>query len=456
MDRRRLTIAGMWVAAIGAMAAIYLTLEPDRDDARTRDGDEAPTFVAGRDRAPAASRAELGVEDEVASPRFYRGGRRHTGRSPFVGPARARRAWRYEAGGRITAQPVVGRDGTIFVGSHDHRFHAISPVGEGRWAVRLHQRVWSAAAVRDDGTVLIGSDADALFALDPEDGSTTWRVRAEGDADGAVTIGADGTAYFTAGPHLHAVAPDGTVRWRFEGRGPFLLSSPAIDADGTAYVGSIDDHVYAVAPDGRMRWEHRTGNDVSSSPAIGDDGTIYFGSDDQHVYALGRDGERRWRTHVDGYVRAPVALGRNGDIIAGIYGPRPRVVSLDADDGSLRWYFPVTVSDSSEIGVASGPLVDAEGNVYFGAHDDYVYSVTDDGRLRWIHQTGADVDSAPVLTREGLLLVGCDDGFLYAIEEGAEEVEAGAETESETEAETESESESEAESEAESESESEG
>jgi len=127
-------------------------------------------------------------------------------------------------------------------------------------------------------------------------------------------------------------------------------------------------------------------------------------------------GERRWRAHVDGYVRALVALGRSGDVIVAVYGPRPRVVSLDAEDGTERWFFPVTVSETSEIGVASGPLVDAEGNIYFGAHDDYLYSITGEGDLRWIHQTGADIDSAPVLTPEGLLLVGCDDGHLYAIE----------------------------------------
>jgi outer membrane protein assembly factor BamB len=426
MERRRLAIAAMWIAALGAIAAIYFNLEPERDGTRTRQGGEAPTFVAGEDLAPETSRGELAVAEERGSPGHFRGGPRHTGRSPFVGPAHAARSWRYDAGGRITAQPVVAPDGTIYVGAHDHRLHAIGPEGEGRWSKDLHHRIWSAAAVGDDGTVLVGSDVGALFALDPADGSTRWRVRAEGDADGPVTLAPDGTIHFAAGPHVYALAPGGEVRWRFEARGPFLLSSPAVDVDGTVYAGSIDDRVYAVAADGRMRWDYETGGDVSSSPVIGDDGTLYFGSDDGHVHALTRDGERRWRTHLDGYVRAPVALGRNGDVIAAVYGPQPRVVSLDAEDGSLRWYFPVTVSETSEIGVASGPLVDAEGNIYFGAHDDFLYSITGDGELRWIHQTGADIDSAPILTAEGLLLVGCDDGHLYAIEDDPEARDAGA------------------------------
>lgn len=414
MDRRRLAIGGIWVAALAAIVGIYLECEPEVADVRTHTADDAPTYEAGEDMAPPATRGDLEVAEDAGSPARYRGGARHTGRSPYRGPTRVARAWRYEAGGRITAQPVIGDDGTIYFGAHDHRMYAVSGDGEARWSVLLHQRIWSAGAVVGD-TIYVGSDADVFFALDAADGSTRWRIRTEGDADGAPTIGEDGTIYFTAGPHLYAAGPSGEVRWRFRARGLFLLSAPAIDSDGTIYVASIDDRLYAVAPDGRMRWEYVTENDLSSSPVIGDDGTIYFGSDDGHVYALTRDGALRWRRHLDGYVRAPVALGHNDDVIAAVYGPRPRVVSLDARTGELRWYFSVTVSDSPELGVASGPIVDASGNVFFGAQDDYVYGLSGDGALRWIHQVGADVDSAPVLTEDGTLLVGCDDGFLYAI-----------------------------------------
>ncbi|MCA9604446.1 MAG: PQQ-like beta-propeller repeat protein [Myxococcales bacterium] len=421
MDRRRLTIAGMWIAAIVAIVAIYLNLEPRVEDVRTREGGDARTYVAGEDVIEGApSRIGLPVGEDPGDVGRYRGGPRHTGRSRFRGPASAARAWSYEVGDRISAQPVLGPDGAVFVGGHDQRFHAIGPDGAPRWTVPMHQKVWSAAAVVGD-TVFVGSDADAFFALDAETGQTRWRIHAEGDADGAPTIGADGTIYFTAGPHVYAVGADGELRWRFQGRGPFLLSSPALDSDGTLYAASIDDHVYAIAADGRMRWEYEAGHDISSSPVIGDEGRIFFGSDDQHVHALDRDGHLLWRTHLDGYIRAPVALGRNGDVIAATYGPSPRVLSLDAESGELRWYFPVNVTESPEIGVASGPLVDVDGSIYFGAPDDFLYSISGDGDLRWIHQLGGDIDSAPVLREDGTLIVGCDDGFVYAIVEASAE-----------------------------------
>ncbi len=410
----------MWIAAIGAIVGIYLTLEPEVEDVRTREGGEARTFVAGEDLVEGPSRIGLAVGADPGAIGEYRGGVRHTGRSRLRGPASAARAWRYEVGDRISAQAVIGDDGTIFVGGHDRQLHAVTSAGEPRWTAPMHHKVWSAAAVIGE-TVFVGSDADAFFALDAATGRTRWRVRAEGDADGAPTIGPGDLLYFTAGPHVYAITRDGTLRWRFQGRGPFLLSSPAIDSDGTLYVASIDDHVYAIAPDGRMRWAYEAEGDISSSPVIGDEGLIFFGSDDEHVHAIDRDGNRRWRAHVDGYVRAPVALGRRGDVLAAVYGPRPRVVSLAADDGELRWYFPVGATDSSELGVASGPVVDRDGNLYFGAHDDFLYALSADGDLRWIHQLGGDVDADPLLARDGVLIVGCDDGYLYAIVEGAPE-----------------------------------
>ncbi len=413
----------MWIAAAAAIALIYFTQET-RDDGRTVDASESPLYEAGRDRARGGSRRALTVEDDEGSIAVYRSGRRHTGRTPYRGPARVARAWRYHARGTITAQPVVGDDGTIYIGTHERELHAIAPDGTRRWKVRTYGPVWESAAVLGD-TIYIGSDANAFFALDAANGRSRWRIRTEGDADGAVSVAKDGSLRFTAGRDLYAVTREGRVRWRFRARGSFLLSAPAMDSDSTAYIGSLDDHVYAIAADGRMRWSYRTGGDVSSSPVIGDDGTIYFGSDDRHVHAIDRDGRLRWRSNVGGYVRAPVALGLDGSVIAGVYGPEPRVVSLDAADGELRWYFPVGVAQSTEVGVASGPLVDADGNIYFGAQDDFVYSLSREGAIRWIHRTGGDIDSTPILTADGVLVIGCDDGFLYALAERGEEPDGG-------------------------------
>ena len=47
--------------------------------------------------------------------------------------------------------------------------------------------------------------------------------------------------------------------------------------------------------------------------------------------------------------------------------------------------------------------------------DDYLYSLTPSGELRFIFEARGDVDGSPVLTPDGTLLVGSDDHFLYAL-----------------------------------------
>ena len=410
-------LVGMWAAAAAAMLALWLGRDDSAELRAARPAPGAPVRVRvtdGEDRAPAETRADQPVAPVPdGPPRMYRGDRRHTGRSGFKGPGSAAVAWSFETQSRVTAQPVATRDGRVYVGSHDGTFYALNDAGGEQWRRDLGGPIYSTPAVDDRGNVYVGSDA-RVFTSFSRSGEARWRIQTEGDADTGVVISDAGVIHFGAGSELWAVRADGTVDWKFQAQGK-IFATPAVDDDGTVYVGSQDDHFYAVAADGRLRWSYRTGDDNDSSPVIGDDGTIYFGSDDHKIYALSRDGDLRWATDVEGMVRAPIGLSRDGAVLVGVFGPRPRVVALDADDGEVRWYFPVTVADTTEIGVASGPLVDADGNIYFGAHDDYLYALTANGELRWAFEAAADVDVSPVLIREGMLVFGSDDHRIYAL-----------------------------------------
>ena len=66
--------------------------------------------------------------------------------------------------------------------------------------------------------------------------------------------------------------------------------NPAIESDGTVYVGSYNKKVYALnGKTGVKQWVFATGTWVESSPIIGADGTVYVGSRDNKVYALKTD-----------------------------------------------------------------------------------------------------------------------------------------------------------------------
>ena len=46
------------------------------------------------------------------------------------------------------------------------------------------------------------------------------------------------------------------------------------------------DNVYALNPNCALTWSYATGSVVYSSPAIGADGTVYVGSIDNKLYAI--------------------------------------------------------------------------------------------------------------------------------------------------------------------------
>jgi outer membrane protein assembly factor BamB len=354
----------------------------------------------------------------VAAQAMFRLDPSHRGRSPHRLPAaRPVIAWTYEARGPIASSPARSAEGWIAVGSHDGRLHVVGPDGAPLWAFATGDIIFSTPAIAPGGALYVGSDDDHLYALDVRERRTLWRFRVGScrnvgigpeasrcDADAGPTIGPDGTIY-TGGDGIHAIRPDGSLRWRFPTAG-HVSSAPALLPDGTVVAGCQDNAVYAVNPDGSKRWDFRAKGDVESSPAVAEDGTVYVGSDDGRLYALTRDGVLRWAFTAGDDVRASPAIGPDGTIYVGafdglFYAVRP--------EGTLKWTF--RAGDR----ILSSALVDAEGAVLFGSQDDRLYALEANGFPRWSVELGGDVDSSPLLAADGTIYVGADDKKLYAL-----------------------------------------
>jgi hypothetical protein len=120
----------------------------------------------------------------------------------------------------------------------------------------------------------------------------------------------------------------GAPQWSFPLGAQVRASAPAVDANGTVYIGCYDHFVYAVSGAGSLVRTFASDDYIRSSPAIRGT-TLYFGSDDHKVYAFnigvgpaasdwpmyqyGADRAGRAVTYALGVVTAPasqtVALG---------------------------------------------------------------------------------------------------------------------------------------------------
>jgi outer membrane protein assembly factor BamB len=336
----------------------------------------------------------------------------HTHRAHGHGPRVGQIAWVYEADGPIEAQITTSPDEqTLYVATLKGSLIALTRDGKRRWTVDLGDRTYAAPCVGDDGTIYVGSDAHRFFAVDAE-GRVKWTLETNADADTGAMIASDRTVVFAAGMEVLAVRPGGELAWRFAAKGK-VFTAPARADDGVLVVGSQDHHAYGVGPRGALAWSTDLGADVDGAPAIGDDGAIYLGTDGGELVRLDGKGAILWRTNLGGFVRGTLSVGRNGDVLAGVYGPTPRVVRV-GPDGAVLGTFAIQGTGAREFGVHGGPVEDDDGNLFFGAQDDAVYSVTPTGSLRWRYAVEDDVDAPATILADGSLVVGSDDGKVYA------------------------------------------
>ena len=295
--------------------------------------------------------------------------------------------WKFATAGGIRSSPAIGTDGTVYFGAYDCRensswfgrgshscLYALSPEGRVKWQFDTDDTLYaSSPIIGSDGTIYIGNDGGALFAIN-RDGTLKWKY-GTGGAVGVPAIGANGIIYVNSKDgNLYAINANSTLKWKFLIADQGLPASPAIGADGTIYVGSYHEggrgaeehYVYAIKPDGSRKWQFATGGLVMSAPAIGEDGTIYV-TGGLHFYAIGPDGARKWELPIR--PRSAPAIGSDGTIYFESFPAEFKGVgemfSLFAinPDGSIKWHTPM---DNQ---VSGSPAIGDDGTVYVASED---------------------------------------------------------------------------------------
>ena len=182
-----------------------------------------------------------------------------------------------------------------------------------------------------------------------------------------------------------------TEKWTFTAPPTAAVqSSPAIGPDGTIYVGSNDGHLYAIDPDtGTEKWRFPSSGsvgDIRSSPAVAADGTIYVGSGNQ-------------------------GIGSDGRVFA--LNPADREANQPFPSAN-EWEFSPPGIDND---VDSSPAIDANGNIYIGSDNGFLYAIDENGNELWNFATVEQVESRPAISESRqTVYVEAESRFLYAID----------------------------------------
>ncbi|UCH89619.1 MAG: PQQ-binding-like beta-propeller repeat protein [Thermoplasmata archaeon] len=310
--------------------------------------------------------------------------------------------WKFETGGKVKSSPIIGPDGTIYVGSEDRYLYAINPDGSTKWKYKTWLNIESTPAISSDGTIYIFSKDGSLYAID-SNGKVKWDFGGTGDGSTSPVIGPDGTIYHNMDRGFYALNPNGTLKWKFD-IGYLYRSSPVISTDGSIYFGT-NDYFYCLSANGALKWKFNQGNsEIITSPSIGFDGTIYINMAG-HLYALNPDGTEKWKSNYGGGSSSP-AVGKDGTIYLAI----GRVIAINPN-GTTKWVF----DPEFDVGKGSSPAIGSDGTIFVGSDDNYLCAINSDGTLKWKYKTGKSIESSPAIGANGTIYVGSNDWHLYAI-----------------------------------------
>ena len=364
----------------------------------------------------------------------------NSGVSTIVGRYRGDRPWAFRTGRGIFSTPVLGGDGTVYVGSADTYFYAIAPNGKLRWRLKTGGIIDAAAALSafspsiGSAPLTFGSADENLYHVTtPRTGRPRiiWTFRPTVPAtghqvewwEGNVAVGPGGNLYVgNTGGTAYALRPNGRGLWTFTA-GNSVWTTPAFTADGSSFWGSLDLNIYRLDPHGHPAWHTFTPGFVVSSPAIGSDGTVYIGSFDSKLYALNpATGVPRWTFATSDHVYSSPALGhdRHGHTNAIYFGSTNGSVYDLSPSGKLRWRYDTgdPVRSSPVLGTAPG----GRGQIlYVGSSNGKLYALNaQTGRRRWSYDTTPhnpalrdrnDLNASPALGKTGVYIAG-EDGYI--------------------------------------------
>jgi hypothetical protein len=206
----------------------------------------------------------------------------------------------------------------------------------------------------------------------------------------------------------------GTVKWRFQVSGQYVLSRPAVGPDGGVVVASSTGDVYSLTAEGALRWVVPSLGSYGG-PSIGADGTTYVGSGST-ITAIAPNGSIRW-TYTEpssgqGVIAGPT-VGPDGNIyVISDYGGLGAFALSPA--GQLLWSNPGNPT-FTERGQLGAEIVFGSGRLY-AAFDEYgvgpstMFGLSLGGAQLWARAIGGSDDM--FMQRQRQPAVGVD-GSLY-------------------------------------------
>lgn len=361
--------------------------------------------------------------------------------------------------------PRKGRDWPMLGGSPDRAgldAPSLRLPLELAWKVKTGGRILGSAAVRD-GRAFVGADGGKFIAVDLPSGRTMWEFATGADLRCSPAVTDDLVYFGCEDGEFHAIETgSGKKRWTFTAGGP-VRCSPVV-VGGVVLFGANDHHLYALDRlSGKKLWSFRAGDYCVAVPPVVHGDRVYCAQWTERVFALDlMTGKELWRSYVPVSVEA-LAYHRDRLWVRNVHylveldpatGKRLRLGDASWGHGGMAFYqnkiyqsgiqsqygsAGATYTDLDQDGKAMDKAPTLEGVIRLKHKSLFNYpklasmgsplvvgdqicfatvsgkvSLTDpDGKEKWSFQMGGTCHATPIAA-DGHLLVGGDDGYLYA------------------------------------------
>lgn len=206
--------------------------------------------------------------------------------------------WKLDIKNINQTNPVISKDGIIYVAGGDGKIYAISLNGEKKWICDINEDIRGASpAIGEDETIYIASKNGKLYAINL-DGTKKWVYDTGNLLYTSPVIGEDGTIYIggSSTKNFYAINRDGSEKWTLvigtfggsnSGKSRGWFSNSVIGSDGTIYVGSSAGIFYAISKEGTIKWSMDVGEmNQKTSPVIDKNGILYISTKEGKLYAI--------------------------------------------------------------------------------------------------------------------------------------------------------------------------
>lgn len=335
-------------------------------------------------------------------------------------------AWKFPTGDRIVGAAAI-RDGRAFVGSDSGKIYAINltnqnALAEKAWEFATDAAVRCSPAVAG-GLVYCGADDGQFYALEQDSGKKRWTFATGGPVRGAPVI-VGGVVLFGANDH-HLYALDritGKKLWSFRAN-DYCVQTPPVVHGNTVFCAQWSELVFALdLTTGKELWRSYVPISVEALAYYRD---RLWVRNLHYLIELDPATGKRLRLGDASWGWGGMAFLKNKLFVSGIqsqYGKSGATVTDLDDAGKEIMKFPTLegvnripskyFGNYTQLAAMGTPLV-AGDLICFASVSGKLCLTDPDGKERWLFQLAGACHATPVAA-DGYLVVGCDDGNLYA------------------------------------------